>query len=1132
MGCRVEDWLRSTGLGEWIAAFRDQRITLDQVTELTDQDLREIGMTIGDRKRFRTAVKALAPNDLSNANIAFAPPGNLAPVLETTQAERRPLTMMFVDLVDSSSLGERLEAEDLLEVIRSYREFANAAIIRVGGHIARLVGDGILAYFCYPVATENDPERAVRAAVEITRGIGSLETPAERPLSVRIGIATGRVIVSDLFAGGQHDVRSITGSTPNLAARLQGFAPPNGIIVAEETYARVGRVFVCEELGAREIKGFAKPLNSWRVISEAPGFGRGSEPLNARRLTPFYGRHAELGVLAERWNRAVAGEPGTVLVVGEAGIGKSRLVEHFVAANVNDAARVVRLFASPFDEDSALHPVIAFLRATAGLEIDDPREAQIAKLEQILAGDDSVRRAALPVLAEFIGLSPNDPVLHAMSPAQFRERILSILVEQLLLLAAQKPLCLIVEDLHWLDPTTHELLGRLVESFAGHTVLMLLTARDGFEAPWTSRRTTTFLKLVPLSPGDVADMVQSLFTSREIPEYFSRTIARRTDGNPLFVEEVARGMLLRDSQDDLAGGTDAEPDLSIPDSLRESLIARLDKSGVAKRIAQIAAVIGRSMRRDVLIDVAGLPEAALEQPLATLGDAGILLRELSEGVERFTFRHALLRDAAYDSLLRDDRRDLHLRVARALATQDTETVSRQPELLAMHLTEAQELEEAAPHWLEAARRSLGRSALTEATRLLRRGLDALEKLPATTSVLDHRLALSALLGPALIALKGPASLEAQDLYGRAYALAEHVPEHPSHFPLYWGWWRVSRDFGVKKQRAGTLLARAVSRDDPELLLQAHHCNWATHFDAGDFARCSGHIEVGLGIYRAGNFRHHARLYGNHDALVCGLGALAQVEWMQGRPLNGLAQEHEARRWAGELGHIGTQVHALDVQILHRAQRRDHQEVFDLAGELVTLTSEHGLADHRAKGLIFRGWTVAMRDDPVRGLQTLEEGLARQREIGTLEDFPIYVCLHAEALARAGRPEQAVEVLQRERRVFDELNLRIWVPEVVRLLAEIMLQADPASVAPSQELLREAADLAETQGVVRLGLRIAVTTARLEMRLGETEQATRRVAAALALIAEDDGSPELADARALVTSGRSGLGSARCRTTRS
>jgi predicted ATPase len=442
-------------------------------------------------------------------------------------------------------------------------------------------------------------------------------------------------------------------------------------------------------------------------------------------------------------------------------------------------------------------------------------------------------------------------------------------------------------------------------------------------------------------------------------------------------------------------------------------------------------------------------------------------------------------------------------------------MKQQPELLAMHLTEGNEPEQAAPHWLEAARRSLARSALTEATRLLRRGLDALQKLPASARVLDYQLTLSALLGPALIALKGPASFEAQELYASAYALSDLLPEHRLQFPLGWGWWRVSREFDVKKQRASALLARAVARSDPELLLQAHHCNWATHYVAGDFARCREHIEIGLGIYRKGDYRHHAQLYGNHDALVCGLGALAQVEWMQGRPLNGLAQERETHRWANELNHVGTHVHSVDVRILHRSHRRDHEAVFDLAGELVSLTSEHGFADHRSKGLIFRGWTVAMRDDPLGGLRTLEEGLARQREIGTLEDLPVYVCLHAEALARAGRPDRAVEELRRERDAFDQQGLLFWMPEVTRMLAEVMLQADPANIAPATALLNEAAYLAEKQGVAMLGLRIALTAARLEARLGDVEQAARRVADALSRIAEDDSSADLADARAFV-----------------
>jgi class 3 adenylate cyclase/predicted ATPase len=1097
----LEDWLRSIGLGERYASFRDQGITFDQVADLTDDDLRELGLTIGDRKRFQRAVAALQPKE--------AAVGGSAPVLETTRAERRPLTMMFVDLVNSSALGERLEPEDLMEVIRRYREFAGTAITRVGGMIGRLVGDGILAYFCYPMATENDPERAVRAALEIVRGIGALETPAGTPLNVRIGIATGQVIVSDLFAGGE-DMRTIIGSTPNLAARLQGFAPTGGIVVAEETYARIGGMFVCEDLGKREVKGFGHAHNAWRVVGEASD--RGRDGRTPPRLTPFYNRQAELAIVAQRWKRARDGEDGTVLVMGEAGIGKSRLIEQFLAAHIDASAHVIRLAGSALDEDSPLHPVIAYLRLTARLEPDEPQDVQIEKLAATLAGDAATRRAVLPVFAELAGIPSVDPALRALSPESLRERMLSVLIDQILLWAADKPLCLLVEDLHWLDPTSRELLGRAVESVAGRPVMILLTARDGFEATWTARRATTVVRLVPLSPGDVADMVQSLFTSRDIPPHIGRLIARRTDGVPLFVEEVARGLLQSHSLDDLGDDTIDLPDQAIPASLRESLMARLDRSGVAKQIAQIAAVIGRTARRDILAVVASLPAAALNEPLAALLEAGVLFRELIEGAEGYTFSHALLRDAAYDSLVREDRRQLHLRVARALAEHDPLTVGQQPELLAMHLAEGNEPEAAAPHWLEAARRSLARSALTEATRLLRRGLDALEKLPPTEAVRRLRVELSGLLGPAMIGLRGPGSPEAQAVYASAYALCNEMAEEPSHFPIYWGWWRVAQDFHTWLDRSDAILRRAARHDHPEFLLQAHHSNWASHYHAGNFARCCEHIEAGLALYEHGDFRHHATLYGNHDPKVCAHGEWAQLLWLQGRPHSAFASAHAAMQWAESLGHHGSRVHASDTSLLHHVYRRDYNEVFRHAGELVSFTSAHAMSDHRSKGLIFRGWITAMQDDAATGLQTLRDGLAYQRDGTAREDFPVYLCLLAEAQMAAGRPELAVDELRQALSDFDRLGLYSWRPEVLRVLGETILAADPAAMFQAEALFSQSAAIADQQGAVMLRLRTAVSQARLGLRQDRVPEGARILSSAIAAIVEDDDGLDLREAR--------------------
>jgi class 3 adenylate cyclase len=1112
-GCGVEEWLRSIGLGERCVAFRDQGITLDQVAELTDEDLRELGLTIGDRRRFRHAVTLLTSSD--------ATPRGAPSVNETTRAERRPLTMMFVDLVNSSSLGERLEPEDLLEVIRSYREFAGAAITRFGGMVGRLIGDGIFAYFCYPRATEHDPERAVRAALEIVRGIGTLQTPAGTPLNVHIGIATGRVIVSDLFAGGQQDLHSIIGSTPNLAARLQGFAPPGGIVIAEETYARVRGLFVCEDLGKRVIRGFAQTHGVWRVVGDASG--RAKESRAPRRLTPFFDRQEELTILVERWHHACAGQGSAVLVIGEAGIGKSRLIEHFLAAHTDGDAQVMHLAGRAFDEDSALYPVIAFLRLTAQLEPDDPRDVQLDKLKSALAGDDAVKRAALPVLAELAGIPHDDTVLRALSPEQLRERMLSVLVAQLLLWASAKPLCLLVEDVHWLDPTSHELLGRLVDSAAGRPIMILLTARDGFEASWAAGRAIEVVPLARLAPADVAGMVQSLFGNRDLPPHLGRMIARRTDGVPLFVEEVARGLLQSNSLDDLEDDSIELPDQAIPASLHESLMARLDHSGVAKYIAQIAAVIGRTARCDVLAAVAELPEHELDQPCAVLCDAGVMISEFVEGGEGYTFSHALLRDAAYDSLLRDDRRRLHLRVAHALEALDPRTVAQQPELLAMHLTEGNEAETAAPLWLEAAQRSLARSALTEATRLLRRGLDALEKSPVSDSVRRLQVQLNGLLGPALIGLKGPGSPEAQELYARAYELCSEMPEEPSHFPIYWGWWRVSKDFHAWLRRSQAILQRAVEHSDPEFLLQAHHSNWASHYHAGNFAQCCKHIEAGLAIYQRGDYRHHATLYGNHDPKVCAHGNWAQLLWMQGRLLSAFAKEREALAWAEALDHHGSRLHASDTSLLHQVYRRNYAEIYHRSAELVSFSSAHALSDHRSKGLIFCGWITAIQEDPASGLRTLLEGLAHQRSGNTSEDFPVYLCLLAEAQMAAGRPDQAADELRRAVVEFDRVGLHSWRPEVLRLLGEATLASDSTAIAQVDTLFDEAMRVADLQGAAMLRLRTAVAKARLDLRLDRVPEGAEQLEAAIAAIPEDDNGHDLREARLMSAQLRARLG---------
>ncbi|MCC2653591.1 MAG: hypothetical protein K0Q60_3757, partial [Microvirga sp.] len=717
------------------------------------------------------------------------------------------------------------------------------------------------------------------------------------------------------------------------------------------------------------------------------------------------------------------------------------------------------------------------------------------------------KRTASNVLAGLFQLPVRDPAVENLTPQQLRERTISILVEQLLGLARDEPLCMIVDDVHWLDPTSGELVQILLDQVGRHRVLLLLSGRDD-AAPEFARRVQTTIRLGRLSAGEVADMMRGLF-GNEFSERLVQQVVSRTDGVPLFVEEVGRVLLQQPVEPDEPALY--EPEQAVPSSLNETLAARLDRAGPAKELAQAAAVVGRSVDRGILGAVYALGESKLEEALTALVKAGILERSYGTPTETFCFRHALLRDAAYSSLLRDRRRELHFRVARALAALSHDDVDLHPEVLAHHLTEAEQPEEAAPHWLEAARRSLARSALTEATRMLRRGLDALEKLAEGETILRARIQLSALLGPALIGLKGPNAPETKELYTAAYELCRRLPEEAAHFPIYWGWWRLAP---ASLERAGALLQRAVERQDPELLLQAHHCNWATHFHLGCFPECHAHMNAGLSIYEQGDYTHHARLYGNHDAKVCAHGNLSQLFWMEGRLTTAMRAEAQSLAWANRIDHLGSRVHAMGLTLLHRVYRRDLKEVFERSGELISFTREHGLADHGAAGLIFQGWVRAVEGETAAGLAMLEEGFARQREVCTNEDFPVYLCLLTEVLTAQKRPDLAVARILDELPDFEACQLRIWMPELLRVLGEAMLAADPGAVEEARRRFEQARIFAESQDVPMLQLRIARSEARLLQRFGYTDWAVARLDAVLARIAEDDGSCDIVEAREL------------------
>lgn len=1045
----LDKWLTSAGLEHLIPVFEAHGIGETELSELTDDDLRELGLKIGDRKRFRRAL-ALRPAAIASG-------------------ERRPMTLGFFDLIDSSALCERLDDEDMVEVLRIYRECCCSAIAKYGGHVAHLLGDGILAYFGYPSANENDCECAVQAALEISRDVPGLKSPADGALGVRCGIATGRVVVTELFAGAVGEAQSVTGTIANLAHRLQALAQPNGIVISDSTAASVRHLFRLEDMGPQHLKGYAEPRGAFTVTARRalPQLPEEDDTV----LTAFVGREGPLAELDRAWRLALRDGARVAVVNGEPGIGKSRLIRHFLAKLPDNPARdIVRFYGSAFDEHVPLGPVTAYVRRKIGL----PDGASGSEITEAVAGMfEGQSPTHVEALTSFLGRA--DPTDEGAQSR--RQGALEALADYAFQEARKRPQILVAEDAHWLDATTRELIASVLSAKERVPILVVIGARTPGATllPEVDPAVIVNVPLGPLGDEEVRRMVRSTFGDEPVPREVVAGIAGRADGVPLFIEELLRPLLRSSGSTNWAGmAADVGPS-SVPETLQEALAARLDRLGRSKEVAQVAAVLGRSVELPILAHVLRQEPGRVAERLDALCSAGVLRRD-PDHTERYVFAHALLCDAAYDSMLRDQRQRLHATVADVLREIAPDFCATRPDVVARHLTEGQRLAEALPYWLAAGRAATARSALHEAKHDLERGADIAEKLPQTPEIVETRLEFASLLGPVLFALCGPGSPESHKVYETAVTLAEAASESAPHFPLLWGWWKMSKDFRIKRERARMLLRLAERRGESEMLLQAHHCNWASAFHAGEFDRARRHIEEGIRLYDRGDTIHRPWLFGNHDAKVCGHGELAQVLWMQGHAKRALEEERRALVWAKRKRHAGTLAHAYDLALLHRYYCRDALAVRSFADRMIELAEDQGMPEHRARGHLFQGWALAQQGDTDAGLQVFEEGYRRQRSIGTDEDTPIYVCMHAEILNRLGLHERALHDLREVCAELERLEIRNWLSEVWRQIGETAMAADPAMREQARTAFERSARIATEQRVLMLELRTALSSA--------------------------------------------------------
>ena len=714
---RITEWLAQIGLERYAPTFAENDIDVSVLRHLTDANLEKIGISLGHRRKILATV----------AEFGGITPAILTEAKRKDTAERRQVTVMFADLVGSTALSARMDPEDLREVISAYQKCVADIVQRFGGFVAKYMGDGVLVYFGYPQAHEDDAERAVRAGLELVAAVGRL-TPAA-PMQTRVGIATGLVVVGDLIGSGEARERGIVGETPNLAARLQNGASPNTVIIAESTRTLLGNLFELEDLGAKDLKGITEPVRTWRALRASSVESR-FEALRTA-TTPLVGRDEEVDLLLRRWEQAKRGEGCVVLISGEAGIGKSRIAQTVVERLGSEPHTRLRYFCSAHHQDSALYPSIAQLERAAGFRREDTAEQRLAKLEAVLAQGTNDLSEVVPVLADLLSIPTGDryPPLNLI-PQKRKEKTLHAQLTQLEGLAARQPVLMMWEDVHWSDPTTRESLDLIIDRVPKLRVLVILTFRPEFTPPWIGRPHVTMLTLNRLARRQGAEMIANVTGGKALPKDIAEQIIDRTDGVPLFIEELTKTVvesgIVTETGDHYAVAVPMAP-LAIPTSLQASLLARLDRLAPTREVAQIGAALGRSFSYELISAVAGMPQQKIDEILDQLASAELIFRRGTPPNAEYTFKHALVQDTAYSTLLRSRRQQLHARIATTLESRFTEIAEGQPELVAHHCAEAGLTEKAVSYRLKAGQKAVARSAMLEAVSQLQNGLDLLSQ---------------------------------------------------------------------------------------------------------------------------------------------------------------------------------------------------------------------------------------------------------------------------------------------------------------------------------------------------------------------------------------------------------------------
>ena len=990
---------------------------------------------------------------------SVGPPVTLAPRMGTTavappepqppEAERRQLTVLFCDLVDSTVLASQLDPEELREVVRAYQEACAKVIARFEGHIAQYLGDGLLVYFGYPLAHEDDAQRAVRAGLGIVEALGQLNTRLAQErgvhLAVRLGCHTGLVVVGEV-GGGTRQEQLALGETPNLAARLQGIAAPNTLVISAATVPLLGGFFTYQSLGTSVLKGLAQPIEVYQVLHESMARGR-LEAAGSTGLTPLVGREQEVALLRERWAQVKDGMGQVVLLSGEAGIGKSRLVQGLKEQVATEPqAWLTPCQCSPYYQNTALYPLIDLLeRVVLHFDREESPQQKLSKLEGHLIQYGFPLAEAVPLYASLLSIPLTaDYAPLPMSPEQQKQKTLQALLTTLLRIAAQQPVLFVMEDLHWIDPSTLEFLSLLVDQGPTARVLALLTFRPDFSPPWTGRSHLTQVTLPRLPRRQAAEMAGRVAHSKTLPAEVMEQVVAKTDGVPLFVEELTKMVLesgLLQEQEERYELTRPLPPLAIPTTLHDSLMARLDRLATVKALAQLGATLGREFSYALLQAVSPWDEETLGRGLRQLVEAEFLYQQGLPPQATYLFKHALIQETAYQSLLRSTRQQYHQRIAQVMEAHFPESCETQPELLAHHYTEAGLAEQAIGYWQRAGQRASDRSAHLEAVSHFTTGIALLTTLPETPEHTQHALTLHVALGAALQMAKGLAAPEVEHAYTQARALCQQVGETPELVPVLFGLWRfylVRSQFQTARELGETLLRLAQRTDDPALAVIAHYARGWTWCCLGALPAACHHLEEGSARYTPDQRCAPVFRMGHDPGVACRAFA-AMTLWLLGYSDQALARIHEALALAHELSHPVSLAFARCWAAMVSQFCQDVPAVHEHAEATVALSTEQGFPQWAAMGTSLRGWALAMQGGGEEGIAQVRQGIAAWRATGAATFVPYFCTVLADVSDHLGHPEDGLQALAEAHTLVEQHEERWWEAEIYRLQGVLLLR---------------------------------------------------------------------------------------------